>query len=254
MVGGWWKRIIKDLLKRFLGRRTLTFAELTTTVSKVEVIINCRPLICTASEHFSCWHPLISLQVTELPACLTTSTFLVRAHSRQNRNWDVTRLHGSLEWRGFGSDGSMNTCSSYAWSTKDLVVHPLTSTSAMLWSWMMIYYLCFGDLLGYLPHYLDAMVSPGPIKYDYSEKRGSSDWHKGLAWWKLRTQTHRGRVMFGFRKKERWGKARGLGAHDLKYKHELCNKRTQRYGRVSRLPLQVSTTRAKTTLVHWSVL
>ncbi|GBN15087.1 hypothetical protein AVEN_19953-1 [Araneus ventricosus] len=45
--GGWWERLIiimKDLLKRVLGRAYLSHEEMTTVLCDCEVIINSRPL------------------------------------------------------------------------------------------------------------------------------------------------------------------------------------------------------------------
>lgn len=45
--GGWWERLIrstKDVLKRYLGRSSLTAEALSTTLCEVEAVINSRPL------------------------------------------------------------------------------------------------------------------------------------------------------------------------------------------------------------------
>lgn len=51
--GGWWERIIrliKDVLKRTLGRAALTIDELQTVLCEIEAVVNSRPLVYLSEE------------------------------------------------------------------------------------------------------------------------------------------------------------------------------------------------------------
>jgi hypothetical protein len=69
--GGWWERlvrIVKELLKRTLGKSVLTYEELNTVICDCESIINCRPLTYVSEDP----RELIPL---------TPAMFLLEAHS-----------------------------------------------------------------------------------------------------------------------------------------------------------------------------
>lgn len=78
--GGWWERlvrVIKELLRRSLGKTTLTYEELCTILCEIEAIINSRPLTYVSEDS----QDLIPL---------TPAMFLT-----QNSSFDVTDLQSS---------------------------------------------------------------------------------------------------------------------------------------------------------------
>lgn len=75
--GGWWERlvrVVKDMLRRILGKQTVTWIELSTLLCECEAVINSRPLTYVATDDYSLkpltpmmfLHPLHSTDTPDL--------------------------------------------------------------------------------------------------------------------------------------------------------------------------------------------
>ncbi|XP_035214828.1 uncharacterized protein LOC118188503 [Stegodyphus dumicola] len=116
--GGFWERMVqslKALLKRILGKSSLTFRELETVITEVEAILNSRPLTFTYSdlgepESLTPGHFLIGRRLLSLPQGSSKLTSTKESLTRRFRHQQilVERI-----WRKWRQDYLMNLKSAH---------------------------------------------------------------------------------------------------------------------------------------------
>jgi len=100
--GGWWERLIrsvKDLLKRMLGRRSLTYVELETCLCEVESVINHRPLTFVSEDQDDLIPLTPAMFIYDLPDADVPETKLIHTPSFGSQRKSLEKLIQELKSR-----------------------------------------------------------------------------------------------------------------------------------------------------------